>query len=317
MKVTILGTGAVACLLGARMAGNADLTLLGSWRAGVYAIRRDGIRCESAAGLTSVRVKATADPVECADSDLLIVAVKSYQTRIAVPSTKDILKSGGLALTLQNGLGNVEILREVFGAERSAGGVAVLGANMVAPGVVRQCGGEIRIQMENHPRIAPAADLFRSAGFDVRIVDNLESLQWGKLVVNSALNPLGALLHATNEVFAERDAARGVFLTVIRESAAVASAAGIPLPYDNPEEYAVGVMRGTAGNRCSMLQDLENNRPTEIDAINGAIVRAAEKAGVPATWNRMLVQLIKAATLTPFPSPNISWDRGGEAGVRG
>ena len=121
-------------------------------------------------------------------------------------------------------------------------------------------------------------------------MENLESLQWGKLVVNSALNPLGALLRETNEVFAEREAAREVFLAVIRESAGVASAMGIPLPYDDPAEHALGVVRGTAGNRCSMLQDLENHRPTEIDAINGAIVRAAAKADVPAPWNGMLVQ---------------------------
>jgi 2-dehydropantoate 2-reductase len=303
MKVTILGSGAMACLLGARLAGKADLTLLGSWRAGIYAIRRDGIRCESAGGLISVRVNATTDPAECKDTDLLIVAVKSYQTAVAVPSTREILKPGGLALTLQNGLGNVEILRETFGAGRAAGGIAVLGANMIEPGVVRQCGGEIRIQMEDHPRINIAEELFHAAGFEVRIVENLESLQWGKLVVNSALNPLGALLRATNEVFAERDSAREVFLTVIRESAAVAAAAGIALPYENPEEYALGVMRSTAGNRCSMLQDLENGRQTEIDAINGSIVRAAEKAGIPVPWNRMLMQLIKAATLTPTPLP--------------
>jgi 2-dehydropantoate 2-reductase len=295
MKVTILGTGAMACLLGARMADKADLSLLGSWRTGIFAIRRDGIRCESAAGLTAVRVGATADPSECRDSDLLIVAVKSYQTRRAVARARDILKPGGLALTLQNGLGNDELLRGAFGAERAAAGIAVLGANMVAPGVVRQCGGEIRIQMQNHPRIAPAADLFRSAGFVVQVVDDLESLQWGKLVVNSALNPLGALLRATNETFAERAAAREVFLAVIRESAAAASAAGVTLPYGDPEAYALEVVRGTAGNRCSMLQDVENGRPTEIDAINGAVVRAAEEAGVPAPWNRMLVQLIRAA----------------------
>jgi 2-dehydropantoate 2-reductase len=183
----------------------------------------------------------------------------------------------------------------VFGAERAAGGIAILGANMVAPGVVRQCGGEIRIQVEDHPRIGLAVGFFQSAGLDVRIVENLESLQWGKLVLNSALNPLGALLHATNEVFAEREAAREVYLAVIRESAGVASAAGIPLPYDDPVEHALGVARGTAGNRVSMLQDLENNRPTEIDAINGAIVRTAGEADVPAPWNSMLVKLIHAA----------------------
>jgi 2-dehydropantoate 2-reductase len=297
VKVTILGSGAMACLLGAHMAGKADLTLLGSWKAGIYAVHRDGIRCESASGRIAGRVKAATDPAECADSDLLIVAVKSHQTRAAALRAKDALKSGGLALTLQNGLGNIEILREVFGPERVAGGIAVLGAYMVAPGVVHQCGGEIRIQMQNHRHIAPVEELFRNAGFDVSIIENLESLQWGKLVVNSAINPLGALLRLTNEAFAERAAAREAFLTVIRESAAVAAAAGIPLPYDNPEEYALEAARATAGNRCSMRQDLEKGCQTEIDAINGAVVRAAERAGVPAPWNRMLMQLIRAAEL--------------------
>jgi 2-dehydropantoate 2-reductase len=295
MKLTILGTGAVACLLGARLAEKADLTLLGSWKAGIDAVRRNGIRCETSAGSTVVRVNATANPEECRDSDLVIVLVKSYQTRASVSRAKAILKPGGLALTLQNGLGNVEILREVFGAERAAGGIVVLGATLDAPGVVRQCGGEIRIQVENHLRITPAAELFRSAGLDVRIVEDLASLQWGKLVLNSALNPLGALLRETNDVFAERDAAREVYLAVIRESAAVAAAVGIALPYDDPEAQALEVARATAGNRVSMRQDLENGRPTEIDAINGAIVRTAQKAGVPAPWNAMLAQLIKAA----------------------
>jgi 2-dehydropantoate 2-reductase len=295
MKLTVLGTGAVACLLGARLADKADLTLLGSWKAGIDAIRRNGIRCETSAGSSSVRVNATDDPEECRDSDLLIVVVKSYQTRASVSRAKGILKSGGLALTLQNGLGNVEILREVFGAERAAGGIVVLGATLDAPGVVRQCGGEIRIQVENHARIAPAAALFEQAGLDTRIVEDLASLQWGKLVLNSALNPLGALLRETNEAFAERGAAREVYLAVIRESAAVAAAADIALPYEDPEAYALGAARATAGNRVSMRQDIENGRLTEIDAINGAVVRAAQKAGVPAPWNGMLVKLIRAA----------------------
>ncbi|MBN1438869.1 MAG: 2-dehydropantoate 2-reductase [Anaerolineales bacterium] len=309
MKLTILGTGAVACLLGARLADRTDLTLLGSWPAGIDAIRRNGILCVTAGGSTTVHVRATADPADCVDSDLLIAVMKSYQTRAAVVRAKEILKPGGLALTLQNGLGNVEILREAFGAERAAGGIVVLGATLEAPGVVRQCGGEIRVQVEKHPRIGPAVELFAQAGLDVRIVENLASLQWGKLVINSALNPLGALIRVTNEVFAERDAAREVFLAVIRESAAVAAAAGIPLPYADPEAQALAAARATAGNSVSMRQDLENGRPTEIDAINGAVVRAAREAGIPAPWNRMLVQLIKAA-LTPDPSPSLSWERG-------
>jgi 2-dehydropantoate 2-reductase len=294
MKITILGTGAMACLFGARFSIDADVTLLGTWLDAIQAIRRDGIRVRYDDGVKAASIRATDSPEACRDSDLVIVLVKSQQTRSAASRARDILKPEGLALTLQNGLGNCDALAEVFGAERSAAGVTTLGAYVESPGAIR-FGGEGVVWLERHPRIQPAFELFKRAGFEVGITDDLPSLQWGKLVVNSGMNPLTALLRVPNGRLADRPALRSLFLDVVAETAKVAKAAGIALPYPDAAKMAVDVATRTAGNHSSMLQDVENGREPEIEAIAGAILQTAERAGVGAPLNRMLYRLLKAA----------------------
>jgi 2-dehydropantoate 2-reductase len=294
VKVTILGTGAMACLIGSRLASFADVALLGTWLEAIQKIRRDGICVRYDDGVKSASVLATDSPQACRDSDLVIVLVKSPQTRSAVERAREILKPEGLALTLQNGLGNIEVLTDAFSSERSAAGVTTMGAYVESPGAIR-FGGEGVIWLERHPRIQPAYDLFRQAGFEVGITDDLLSLQWGKLVVNSGLNPLTALLRVPNGRLADRPSLRSLYLDVIAETAAVAKASGIALPYADAAKMAMEVATRTAGNRSSMLQDIENGRELELEAITGAILQAAERAGVDAPLNRMLYRLLKAA----------------------
>ncbi len=294
MKVTILGTGALACLFGARLSVDADVTLLGTWLDAIQAIRRDGIRVRYNDGVKTAPVPATDSPQACRDSDLVIVLVKSQQTRIAAERAAEILKPGGLALTLQNGLGNCDALSDVYGSERSAAGVTTLGAYVESPGAIR-FGGEGGVWLERHPRIQPAFELFNQAGFEVGITDDLPSLQWGKLVVNSGMNTLTALLRVNNGRLADRPSLRALYLDVIAETAAVAKAAGILLPYADPAKQALEVAARTAANRSSMLQDVENGREPEIEAITGAILRTADRAGIDAPLNRMLYRLLKAA----------------------
>jgi 2-dehydropantoate 2-reductase len=294
VKVTILGTGAMACLIGSRLASFADVALLGTWLEAIQKIRRDGICVRYDDGVKSASVLATDSPQACRDSDLVIVLVKSPQTRGAVERAREILKPERLALTLQNGLGNIEVLADVFGSERSAAGVTTMGAYVESPGAIR-FGGEGVIWLERHPHIQPAYDLFRQAGFEVGITDDLVSLQWGKLVVNSGLNPLTALLRVPNGRLADRLSLRSLFLDVVAETAAVAKASGIALPYADAAKMATEVATRTAGNRSSMLQDIENGRELELEAITGAILQAAERTGVDAPLNRMLYRLLKAA----------------------
>jgi 2-dehydropantoate 2-reductase len=298
MRVTIAGTGAMACLFGARLAPHAQVTLLGTWKAAIEAIGRDGLRMRSAGREEVFCVKSTDRTEDCAGTDLLLILVKSNRTASVLPRVCGVLQSGGLALTLQNGLGNLELLIGPFGRERAAAGVTTMGAYVEAPGVI-QFGGEGVIWLERHPRITPALELFRSAGLAADITDDLTSLQWGKLVVNAGLNPLTALFRVPNGRLMENAPLRDLYLDVVRETASVAEAAGIRLPYPDAEKMALDVALRTAANHSSMLQDLSRGSETEIETITGAILKMADRCGVAAPLNRMLFRMILAASAKP------------------
>jgi 2-dehydropantoate 2-reductase len=136
--------------------------------------------------------------------------------------------------------------------------------------------------------------LLRRAGFQVDIVPDVNTLVWGKLVVSTAINPLTALLRIPNGALLERPVARLVMAALARETAAVATAMGISLPFTDPVSMAEDVARRTAANRSSMLQDVERGAPTEIDAICGAVARAGEECSIRAPVNWMMWQLIGA-----------------------
>jgi 2-dehydropantoate 2-reductase len=147
-----------------------------------------------------------------------------------------------------------------------------------------------------HPRLATLADQLRAAGFIVESAPDANALLWGKLVINAAINPLSALLGVPNGELLARREARALMAAVAREAASVAVAQGIGLPYPDPVVAVETIARRTATNRSSMLQDVRRGAPTEIDAINGAIVQAGAQTGVPTPINRTLWQLLKALT---------------------
>jgi 2-dehydropantoate 2-reductase len=134
--------------------------------------------------------------------------------------------------------------------------------------------------------------LLAAAGFEVRIAPGVTALLWGKLVVNAAINPLTALLRVPNGALLERPTTRALLAETASEAAAVAAAQNVTLPYPDPVAMVTSVAQRTAANRSSMLQDVLRGAPTEIDAINGAVVRTAEQLGVPAPINRVLWQLV-------------------------
>jgi 2-dehydropantoate 2-reductase len=230
-------------------------------------------------------VRATADPSECGEADLAIVLVKAWQTERAARQLEQCLPKHGLAVTLQNGLGNREILAERLGAGRVALGVTTTGATLLGPGVARS-GGEGIISLETHPRNQELSGLLSGAGFRVEIVPDARALVWGKLVVNTAINPLTALLRIPNGALLEHATVRLMMAALARETASVATALGVPLPFKDPVSTAEAVARKTAANRSSMLQDVKRGAPTEIDAICGAVVRAGKERGrrAPANW---------------------------------
>lgn len=287
----------MACLFAGRLAAaDIPVTLLGSWPEGMAALEQNGVTLVDADGRErSYPVRVVREHSDCVEPNLALVMVKSWQTENAARRLADCLSPGGVALTLQNGLGNRETLSKFLGSQRVALGVTTAGATLLGPGRVRP-GGEGVITLGIHAGLKPLADLLRAAGFIVENAPNPNELLWGKLVINSAINPLTAILRVPNGELLERPSARALLTAAARESAAVAVAKGVHLPYPDPATAAEAVARSTAANISSMLQDIQRGAPTEIDAINAAIVQAGEQVGVPAPINRTLWWLVKSVT---------------------
>lgn len=294
-NLLIVGTGALATLFAARLtqAGH-QIMMLGTWREGIHALQKGGARLVDSHGTErQFPVHATDDPRECMGSKYAIVLVKAWQTERVARQLKECLADDGLALTLQNGLGNRETLIQSLELDRVALGSTTTGATLLGPGLVNE-GGEGIISMERNQALGPIEEALRSAGFNIQLVEDVQSLIWGKLVINAAINPLTALLRVKNGELLERPFAHEVMKALARETAQVAHAEDINLPFDDPIAKAEDVARRTAANTSSMLQDVLRGAPTEIDAICGAVVRIAEKHKIGAPVNLTCWQLVNA-----------------------
>jgi 2-dehydropantoate 2-reductase len=297
--VLILGTGALAILFAARLsAKGTPVTLLGTWKDGLAALQRDGARLiiengDKDGNELALPLHATDDPAACRGARLALVLVKAWQTERAAAQLNECLSADGLAMTLQNGLGNREILSRFLGASRVGLGVSTYGATLLGPGLARS-GGEGTISVEEHPRLGTLAGILKNAGFRMESVPDARALVWGKLVISTAINPLTALLGVPNGVLLERPGARALMADLARETAVVAQSLGLQLPFADAVASVEQVARQTATNHSSMLQDVQRGAPTEIDAICGAVVRTAQEIGVPVPVNRVMWQLISA-----------------------
>jgi 2-dehydropantoate 2-reductase len=289
--VAVFGTGALGCLCGARLAraGN-DVTLYGTWREALKRIPARGVTLEESGCRDVIAVAARPVP-DSSPADLVLVLVKGHATEDIARHAVRAAAGNGVLLTLQNGLGNVAALERAGG--RVASGVAFLGATLLGPGHVEDGGGR-RVVIGSGPRVETAAALLSGAGFDVEVVDDIEPVVWAKLAVNCAINPLTALRHVRNGALLEQPEAVAVLREAAREVGAVAAARGIALGCD-PAELAVEVARRTAGNRSSMLQDLERGARTEIEALNGAVAREGARLGVSTPCNARLAAAVREA----------------------
>jgi 2-dehydropantoate 2-reductase len=298
--ILIVGTGALATFFAARLAqAGHPITMLGTWQEGLDALRKHGARLVDAEGNEHrFDVKAISAPHEAHQVKNALVLVKAWQTERVARQLKECLAEDGLAVTLQNGLGNREALARSLGLERVALGITTTGATLLGPGLAR-AGGEGLLSVERHPALGLLEAALRSAHFNVRLVEDAESLVWGKLVINAAINPVTALLRVPNGKLLEYSPARELLGVLANEAAQVAAAEGIRLPFTDPVAAAEDVALRTAANHSSMLQDVLRGAPTEIDAICGAVVQAAQKHNIPAPANRICWQLVKALAKTP------------------
>lgn len=299
--ILVVGTGAMASLFAARLsAAGYPVCMFGAWQAGLEALRSGGVHLVDLNGEETIYpVTATDNPCDCTGENaanrakFALVMVKSWQTERAAEQLKTCLAPDGLALTLQNGMGNYEILAAALGKDRAALGTTTTGAHLLAPGRVRAAGSGT-IFLGAHPRIQPMADVLHAAGCEIKIIPDPLVLLWSKLVINAAINPLTAILGVPNGMLLDLPEARQLMSAAAIEVAAVAHACGIILPYDDPVHAAETTALRTASNRSSMLQDMDRCAPTEIDAICGAVVRMGERTGVPTPVNHTLWLLVKS-----------------------
>jgi len=201
-----------------------------------------------------------------------------------------------MVVTLQNGLGNRELLAAALGDAQVGQGVTAQGATLLGLGQVRHAGQGDTVfgAAPKRAGMELLVDLFNTCGLPAKLSDDLDALVWGKLVVNAGINALTALLRVPNGALEASAEARALMAALIDEAAAVARARGTALPYPDPLAHTLAVARATGANHSSMLQDVLRRSPTEVDAINGAIAREGLRLGVPTPVNSLLAELVRA-----------------------
>ncbi|MBW1998028.1 MAG: 2-dehydropantoate 2-reductase [Deltaproteobacteria bacterium] len=295
MRFLVVGPGAMGCLFaaGLKKSGH-DVILLDYKPERAAQINAQGIIVGGVSGEYTVDVPVMTGKVP-EDPDFALICVKSYSTRKAARDAGAWLSPKTVVVTLQNGIGNLEALAEVFGAGRVMGGVTSEGATLLGPGKIRHAGrGETVVGPGKDG--GPAQRLvsaFRKAGFQARTVDNVDELLWGKLIVNVGINALTAVTRLKNGRLIEHEGSLQIMESAVREAMAVAEAKNIRLPYPDPIARVKEVCKATADNIASMLQDVLRGRMTEIDAINGAIVRHGKELDIPTPVNATLQCLVQ------------------------
>jgi 2-dehydropantoate 2-reductase len=293
MKICVFGAGSLGSAIGGLLADRHDVTLIGR-RVNVDPIIMNGLRIE---GVVSKMVRLDAsDTVQGLDPpDLLLVVTKAYSTSSVVDACSSWIRDDTIVLTLQNGLGNLERLRAWRGG-KAIGGTTTMGAFLVMPGVVRIAGmGRTIIGSDIDPKAARSvASALESAGMPATARRDIHSQIWAKAIVNASINPLTAILRVPNGDLVRSRTLSRLMADICSECEAVAAASGIKLPSKSMYQSARSVARQTAGNRSSMLRDIELGRRTEIDSINGYLCRCGEGAGVPTPLNYALVSIVKS-----------------------
>jgi 2-dehydropantoate 2-reductase len=298
MNILICGAGAMGSLFGAKlMLAGHSVWLTSHWAEHIAAIRANGLELHSLDGTLQqipLPILTPADP-HPTNIEIAFISVKSRQTAAAAHQAAISLAPHGIAITMQNGVGNVEVLADAVGTERAFLGVTAHGATLLAPGVVRHTGqGSTMVAIEPDPATASRlAEILTAAGFTTTLENNIEEVLWRKLIANVGINALTAILNVPNGALVKNPAAQAIMREAIAEATRVAHAKGIMLP-ENGAERALEVAERTAPNISSMLADIRRGVETEIDVMNGAVAREGERLGIDTPVNRTLTGLVHA-----------------------
>jgi len=307
-RILIAGAGALGSVFGGFLrAGGHSVTLLGR-AAHMEAIAAEGLHIDGIWGTHRVEgFEVATDALTVRGPfDAVLVAVKSFDTRAMMRSVAPLLSADGVVISLQNGLGNVEVLVDAVGEQRVLAGRVIFGAAAPAP-------GRVRVTVYAEPVLIGAwsgraaasreaaqawAERFAAVDIPSAYCEDIVAALWGKVLYNAALNPLGALLGLHYGALAGNADTRAVMDAVIQEAFAVAVAEQVSLPWESAAAYRAvfyeRLVPSTFDHRSSMLQDIERGRSTEIDAINGAVWQRGVTHGIVTPTNELLTRLVRA-----------------------
>jgi 2-dehydropantoate 2-reductase len=297
VKITVVGAGAMGSLFGALLAESGeDVWLYDIWEEHVKAINEKGLGIDFNDKTRLVKVNATTDKRLIGQTDLAIIFVKSTQTEDAARTASELMGNNGYVLTVQNGMGNADIIGEIINPDRIIAGTTSHGATMLRPGSIRHAGTGptvIGIWSGNQKKgVQKIAEIFNKAGIITETVDNVRNVIWVKLLVNVGINAITALTGIKNGRILDLSITKALSRAAVEEALEVAKALGV-IVADNTVEHVFQVAEATSGNRSSMGQDVDNKRQTEISAINGSIVKEAQKLGMDVPVNQTLTALIE------------------------
>lgn len=304
MKIAIIGAGALGSLFGGLLAERGQEVWLFDplFKEHIREVKAKGLVVEESGKERRIEVKATTDVREIGEVDLVAIFVKAQHTEEAVKGAMPTISRETQVLSLQNGLGIEEHIAKYVDGDRILRGVTAQGSTLIRAGKIRHAGrGETRIgkltKGGDERKLRRVIEAFNHAGIETRYEEDVERLVWEKLLINAAINALTAIFNVKNgELVTDKDL-NDVMHAIVWEAVKVARVCGMDIHPHHAIRNVEEVCRITSENISSMLQDVRAGRETEIDHINGAIVKKGEGLGVEVPLNKLLVKLVKLKEL--------------------
>jgi len=300
MKFCFLGAGALGSAIGGTLARNGkEVYLVDQWQEHVDRMNQDGLIFIEDEKEIRIPIKAVTDPSTLGTMDVIVVLVKSFATETAIKQASPLIGPETVVVSLQNGLGNEEIIEKQVGSEKIIGGKAYVGGVLKAPGKIipgvvgkEICIGEMT--GETTERIKKIAQEFNDGGIITKISDNIKGMIWDKLLINVATGALAGITGlGYGDLYKIKEIEETAF-AAIEEGIAVAKASNISLSTEKPkqiwEKAAVGLPYEF---KTSILQSLEKKQRSEVDFINGAVVRWGKKLNIETPVNHALTACVK------------------------
>jgi len=297
-RIAVVGAGAMGSLFGGLLAENGlEVTLIDVWKEHVDAIKSKGLKMVGFGGDRYIKVRASDNPAELLPVDVVFVQCKAASTVEAIKNARPIIDENTVVISFQNGLGNEETIAEIIGEEKVLGGLTAQAGNIESPGIVRNHAdlpswiGELSGGQSE--RVTKLCRIFTDNGIPTDPSQNIRKRIWNKLFANLAVSPMSGITNLQiRDLFAKDDAQQLAF-AIIDEALKVARAEGFDIGQAESREVLLKIIASDQANKSSLCVDILNERKTEIDFINGSVVRLGEKHGIPTPINQAMVALVK------------------------